>query len=637
MADSFQLKAIITAVDKVSAPLKGMQRQLKGFKKEFASLSLGAAGAGTAVLGALALPVKSAIALESKMADVRKVVNGLDTPEAFKAMTEQVRDLSTELPMSAEGIAEIVAAGGQAGIARDELMQFTDDAVKMGVAFDTTAEESGQMMAQWRTAFKLTQGEVAGLADKINYLGNTGPASAKKISDVVTRIGPLGSVAGVASGEIAAMGATIAGMGVESEIAATGIKNFMLSLTAGDSATKSQKKVLRSLRISPKKLAADMQKDALGAMLHVLDSLAKVPKEKQAAALNELFGKESSGSIAPLLTNLDLLRTNFNRVADAQQYGGSMQKEYAARTATTENQLLLLQNQINAISSTLGETFLPSLNEGIKEMKPFLEEVRTFVRENPEVVKTIAKTGAALLTMGVAIGTLTRITKIMGSVMNMTPAKGLIALLVGGAYLIIDNWETVGPVIKNVWEVIDSTAQAMGGWETILKAIAIFMATKWVTDVTKSISIVTKDMRTLGKVTAATGLFGKGGGVIGKADVYGVLASMMWEPVENALESILPEGDVNWARDHGIYLASDWTPFFNRKNYEEYQASLNQPRQYKPNVPLLNPAISSVAARGEIKVTFDNAPQGMRVIDLPKTGDPFMKITHDVGYSPFRR
>ncbi|HFP0744189.1 TPA: phage tail tape measure protein, partial [Escherichia coli] len=101
----------------------------------------------------------------------------------------QVRDLSTELPMSAEGIAEIVAAGGQAGIARDELMQFTDDAVKMGVAFDTTAEESGQMMAQWRTAFKLTQGEVAGLADKINYLGNTGPASAKKISDVVTRIG----------------------------------------------------------------------------------------------------------------------------------------------------------------------------------------------------------------------------------------------------------------------------------------------------------------------------------------------------------------------------------------------------------------------------------------------------------------
>ncbi len=104
------------------------------------------------------------------MADVRKVVDGLDTPEAFKAMTEQVRDLSTELPMSAEGIAEIVAAGGQAGIARDELMQFTDDAVKMGVAFDTTAEESGQMMAQWRTAFKLTQERWQDLRTRLTIL-----------------------------------------------------------------------------------------------------------------------------------------------------------------------------------------------------------------------------------------------------------------------------------------------------------------------------------------------------------------------------------------------------------------------------------------------------------------------------------
>jgi TP901 family phage tail tape measure protein len=73
-----------------------------------------------------------------------------------------------------------VAAGGQAGIARSDLMQFANDAVKMGVAFDTTAEESGQMMAQWRTAFKLTQDDVVVLADKINYLGNTGPANAAK-------------------------------------------------------------------------------------------------------------------------------------------------------------------------------------------------------------------------------------------------------------------------------------------------------------------------------------------------------------------------------------------------------------------------------------------------------------------------
>ncbi len=136
MADSFQLKAIITAVDQLSGPLKGMQRELKGFQKEMAGLAIGAAA------------VNAAIGFESKMADIRKVVDGLDDKKAFAQMSDDILTLSTQLPMAAEGIAEIVAAGGQAGIARGDLMQFANDAVKMGVAFDTTAEESGQMMAQ---------------------------------------------------------------------------------------------------------------------------------------------------------------------------------------------------------------------------------------------------------------------------------------------------------------------------------------------------------------------------------------------------------------------------------------------------------------------------------------------------------
>lgn len=51
MADSFQLKAIITAVDQLSGPLKGMQRELKGFQKEMAGLAIGAAAAGPLFLG----------------------------------------------------------------------------------------------------------------------------------------------------------------------------------------------------------------------------------------------------------------------------------------------------------------------------------------------------------------------------------------------------------------------------------------------------------------------------------------------------------------------------------------------------------------------------------------------------------
>jgi TP901 family phage tail tape measure protein len=642
MADSFQLKAIITAVDQLTGPMKGMQRELKGFQKEMAGLALGAAAAGTAILGALAMPIGSAITFESKMADIRKVVDGLDDRQAFQGMSEDILDLSTHLPMAAEGIAEIVAAGGQAGIARQDLMQFANDAVKMGVAFDQTAEESGQMMAQWRTAFKLTQDDVVVLADKINYLGNTGPANAAKISEIVTRIGPLGSVAGVASGEIAAMGATIAGMGVESEIASTGIKNFMLSLTAGKSATSAQKKALSFLKIDPGQLAADMQKDSKSAILKVLDSLAKVPKAKQAAVMNSLFGKESLSAIAPLLTNMDLLRTNFNRVADAQEYGGSMQKEYASRAATTENQLTLLKNSVNAISVTLGDTFLPAINDAAKAVMPYLEQLRTFVRANPELVQSVAKFGAALLGTGVAIGTLSRAFKVLNSVMNLSPAKVAIAALAAGALLIIDNWDTVGPVIKEVWQEVDNVAQAMGGWETVLEGVGLIMAGAFTL---KTIGALKEALTLARALSGVLGSIGKMGAMTITIGIAISLLKQLQDLEKDSQEAGTSKGEFLVNKMQGGERERGYNGFLSRLNeitgmYKPYQIPDGR---YLPKVPInrtsaggLNSPVTPQTQRSELKVTFDNAPPGMRVVDVPKAGNPLMTINHDVGYSPFR-
>ena len=177
----------------------------------------------------MSLPIQKAIEFESAMADVKKVVN-FDTPIQFKEMNKDILELSKNIPMTAQGLAQIVAAGGQSGIAREDLISFAESAAKMGVAFDITADEAGEMMAKWRTAFQMNQTQVVELADKINYLGNNTAASAPKISDVVRRIGPLGSIGGIASGEIAALGASMVGAGTEADVAATGLTNWDLVL-----------------------------------------------------------------------------------------------------------------------------------------------------------------------------------------------------------------------------------------------------------------------------------------------------------------------------------------------------------------------------------------------------------------------
>lgn len=349
----------------------------------------------TAVLAApLVGATKAAMDFESEMAEVRKVVD-FDTPQQFKEMGQDILDLSTKMPMAASGIAKIVAAGGQAGIARQDLMQFAQDAVKMGVAFDITADQAGDMMAKWRSAFNLNQDGVVALADKINYLGNTTAASAPLIADVVTRIGPLGEIGGVASGEIAALGASMVATGVQSDVAATGIKNLILGMTAGEGATKSQAAAFQQLGFDAADMAKRMQTDAKGAIMDVFRALQALPKDQQASVLADLFGKESIGAIAPLLTNLDALQDNFNKVNNAMQYGGSVDAEYAARCGTTANQLSLFRNSITAVAIEIGSALLPAINSILRSIVPVVVAFANWAKEHQVLIQTMVALAAS--------------------------------------------------------------------------------------------------------------------------------------------------------------------------------------------------------------------------------------------------
>lgn len=96
MADKFQLKALITGVDKLSPTLTGIRKNVAGFRKQMESSGLGKIGFRDLLQGgAFAAPfvagAKAAIDFESSMADVRKVVD-FDTPEQFKQMGQDVLD-----------------------------------------------------------------------------------------------------------------------------------------------------------------------------------------------------------------------------------------------------------------------------------------------------------------------------------------------------------------------------------------------------------------------------------------------------------------------------------------------------------------------------------------------------------------
>jgi len=455
----FNLRAVVTCVDKLSPQLNTMKGKLENFQKKMNKSGFGKLGLKDAITGvAISAPfikgVKDAMAYEEVMADIRKVVD-FDTPEQFKQMGQDIREMSLTLPMAAKDIGAIVAAGGQAGIPKEDLKQFAEDAVKMGIAFDTSAEDAGSTMATWRTALNLTQKEVVDLSDKINLLSNTQNAKAKDISDVVTRMGTLAATSGVSADKLAALSSTIIATGTNTDQAATGIKNFMLTLTSGKAATAKQQKALQQLGFTSTEIAKGMQKDAQGTIMSILESLGKVSKDRQSAALTVLFGKESVAAISPLLNNMELLKENFKRVGDSTLYAGSMQKEYESRSNTTANKLQLFNNALTNVSLAVGDALLPTFTELLTQMQPLIVSFGDFIQKHPELVKMVAKAVVGFIGLRVAMATVNIVVSMLST--SLTLFNGVLK----GVTLAIKLFTFAQIALSNAFKIVRVASMAL--------------------------------------------------------------------------------------------------------------------------------------------------------------------------------
>lgn len=446
-----------------------------GKANEMAKKGLMIAGAGAA---SLAVPVKIAIDYESAMADVAKVVDGLKdeagkiTP-AYTAMSNQIVEMTTRLPMAAKDIAAIVAAGAQSGIAKNELIGFAESAVKMGVAFDITADQAGQSMAEMRAAFRMSQPEVVALADKINLLGNSNVLNSPKILEVVQRIGTLGEVGGLASGSIAAMAASL--KAVEPDVAATGIKNMILALTKGESATKGQSAAFKKLGLDSVQVSKDMQTNAEKTIFKIIEGIKGLEKYEQVAITNELFGSEALPIITQYTTDLALLKKNLDAVSDSSKYAGSMEAEYASRAATTANNIKLAQNSMAAMGITIGNVLLPGVNSMIGSFNTVMSAVQKWSQANPGLSSGLVKIaigaiaivgGLSALSIGLiavfgpmmmvgrAFGVVAMAGRAMSMALLTNPITWIVLAIAGAALLIYKNWAPISAFFVGIWNTI---------------------------------------------------------------------------------------------------------------------------------------------------------------------------------------
>jgi TP901 family phage tail tape measure protein len=417
---------IVRLVDQVSRPARGITNSLLGIQRagsRAGEMSFGdrlsgaitrnnaalaaargglvdAAAGFSALRAAVAAPVQAAMEFESAMADVRKVVD-FPTPEAFNQFQASLLQMSRELPMSVNQLAEMAAIGGSSGLSGDNLIQFVDQAARLGVAFDITAEEAGAFQNAMRNALGMDLTQVLSLGDAINHVSNSMAATAPQLTNFMSRVAGDLEGFGFSAEQATAFGAAMIASGHGADVAATSFRNMGRYLTLGASNSARTRNALRSIGLEATDVAARMQNDAVGTTLDVFERIGQMPEEVQAALRSDIFGNEAR-ALPGIISNLDLIREALGYVEDESQYAGSAFREFEARARTFQNAVQIFSNRLQGFKVVIGAALIPAINSLMESVSPVVDRITEFAQAHPELVANVMAAVSALVALRVA-------------------------------------------------------------------------------------------------------------------------------------------------------------------------------------------------------------------------------------------
>lgn len=486
-------------------------------------------GAAGAVAG-VAFPVKLAVEFESAMADIKKVVD-FDTPKQFKEMEQDILRLTRTIPMAGAELAKITASGGQLGVARKDLPKFTETIAKMSVAFDMAADQAGDSMAKLANVYQIPIDQIGKLGDAVNHLSNSSPAKAGDIINTLGRVGGVAKQFGLTEIQTTSLSNAFISLGKTPEIAGTAINGMLTKLMTADKQGAKFQQALKNMGMESKDLKKAIKENGEQALMDFLKQVGKLPKENQMGALVDLFGLEYADDVAVLVSGLETYKKSIDELKKTSKDGkpafiGSMDKEFAARSATTANNWQIFKNSLTEIGITAGSVLLPALNQLMTTIRPIINSFADWASKNPEVVSALVHLAAGFAALKVGglmfrfvgnelsglmvsfrlakallgvdwlatvirfksgIGALARIFGVvktaatllgsglmsLGRFLLMSPIGIALALLGVAAYLLYKNWDGVVGGAKALWQDLSNF---IGG---VVNSIASFFGTCW--------------------------------------------------------------------------------------------------------------------------------------------------------------
>ncbi|MBG6085809.1 phage tail tape measure protein [Zhihengliuella flava] len=325
---------------------------------------------GTASVAGLGLSTKAAMDWESAWAGVMKTVDG--TPGQMAEIEDGLRELARTLPSTHTEIAAVAEAAGQLGVARENVVGFTETMINLGESTNLTAEEAATSIAQISNVMGTMEREgskgVERFGATLVELGNNGASTEADILNMAQRIAGAGATIGATESDVLALSNTLASMGVRAELGGGVATRVLLKMrTAVDEGGESLSTFAQTAGLSADEFAEKFRTSPMEALQLVAGGINNVNEAggNVTATLKDMGirGTEETQVMLALANSGDLLTRSLEMGADAWEKNTALVEEAQKRYETTESRIRIAWNNIKDAAITAGGAILPVVAE----------------------------------------------------------------------------------------------------------------------------------------------------------------------------------------------------------------------------------------------------------------------------------
>lgn len=424
-----QLKTAVGEMERLRIKTEGVTGSIykKGEALEKAGANMKKFGEGMSTVGdkltvGLTAPlvagagyaIKAASDYETAFTGVMKTVDEVvdsngNVIYSYEDLSNGIRNLSKEIPVSAVELANLAEVSGQLGIEADGIVEFTRVVADMSAATILSGEEAAEGMARFLNVTGSGTDTVENLASSIVSLGNNMEANEKEILNMAQGWAATGALIGMTDDQIVAFSATLTALGIEGQAGAGAMQRILMQISnAVSTGGKELEAFAASSGMSAQEFAQAWQDDPTSAMQALVKNMAEVDAAggDVIAMLDDLGIRnvQDQRVLLGLVQGHEELAYALGLSSNAYEEGTALSEEAQKAHDTFAGKLQVFRNKVEDVAFELGGPLLDALTEALNAAEPWIDTAADLAKSFSELDEEQQRSILGWIALAAAIG-----------------------------------------------------------------------------------------------------------------------------------------------------------------------------------------------------------------------------------------